>query len=455
MDLNQTQDIDGFGEGTVLDIIELRKALNVGYSNPPTGNDALRVESLEASLKLLSYGAQHIKLWNDIIKLDEFSTVAEFNQLSAYGSEGGGFTAAGELPEEEDSTYARQTAKVKYVGTTRAVAHPTTLLKTLPANAIAQETNNGILWMLRKIERSLAFGDSAVVPLEWDGLMPQIIAGGGNVIDMRGGVLTDAKLEEVSDVVLQNYGVMTKVYAATTVFSDFSRAYYDKQRFNTPGANPSGKVGTPVKGMTTQAGDLEFVGDVFFARGAAPLAAASNVKAPAAPTIVLANLGATVGSLFAAADAGTYKWQVSGLNSYGESAPSAISGGTALAAGEAASVTITDGGGVYQATGYKLYRTDKGGSTTTFMVQAARTAVAGVYQPTTVVNDLNFDLPGTFKALGLDLTDQSLAFKQLSPLIKMPLAIVSPAIRWMQLLYGTPVVYAPKKNVVFKNIGKL
>jgi hypothetical protein len=28
-----------------------------------------------------------------------------------------------------------------------------------------------------------------------------------------------------------------------------------------------------------------------------------------------------------------------------------------------------------------------------------------------------------------------------------------PAIRWMQLLYGTPIVFAPKKNVVFKNIG--
>jgi len=451
----QMQEIDGFGEGSVLDLIELRKALSVGYTNPPTGNDALRVESLEASLKLLSYGSQHIKLWNDIIKLDEFSTVAEFNQLTAYGSEGGGFVDAGALPEEEDSTYARQTAKVKYIGTTRAVAHPTTLLRTVPTPIIAQETNNGILWMLRKIERSLAFGDSSHVPLEWDGLMPQIINGGGHVFDMRGAILTDAKVEEATDLVLQNFGVSTKFYAATTVFSDFSRAYYDRQRFNAPGTNPSGKVGTPVTGMTTQAGPIEFVGNVFFGRGAAPAAAGTNLKAPAAPTIGLANPGATVGSLFAAADAGTYKWQATAINSYGESAPSAISGGTALAAGESANITITDGGGVYQATGYKVYRTDKGGAVTTFMVQVARTAVAGVYQATTVVADLNGDLPGTFKGLLLDLTDQSLAFKQLSPMIKMPLAIISPAIRWMQLLYGTPVVYAPKKNVVFKNIGKL
>jgi hypothetical protein len=53
----------------------------------------------------------------------------------------------------------------------------------------------------------------------------------------------------------------------------------------------------------------------------------------------------------------------------------------------------------------------------------------------------------------LDMTPQSLTFKQLSPMIKMNLAVISPSIRWMQLLYGTPIVYAPKKNVVFRNIG--
>ncbi len=35
----------------------------------------------------------------------------------------------------------------------------------------------------------------------------------------------------------------------------------------------------------------------------------------------------------------------------------------------------------------------------------------------------------------------------------MDLALISPAYRWMQLLYGTPLVFNPKHNVVFKNIG--
>lgn len=452
--MEHIQDVQGFEAGSMADLIELRKALSVGYTRPVSGNDAIRVESLEASLKLLSFGAQHIKLWNDITKIDEFSTVSEFNQLSSYGSEAGGFTTAGVLPEEDDSTYARATAQVKYIGTTRSVAHPTTLLRSVPADIIAQETSNGVLWMLRKIERALAFGEAAVVPQEWDGLLPQIVNGGGNVVDLRGAVLTDAKIEEASDLVAQNYGMATRLYASTKVFSDFSKAYYTQQRFNAPGSNPSGGVGTPVTNMVTQAGKIDFVGDVFFAVGAAPAAAASSIKAPATPSLVIGTPGANASSLFIAADAGAYKYQVTAVNQFGESAPTALSAAATYAAGDICTNVITDGGGAYPATGYRIYRTDKAGSVTRFQVQMARTATAGVYQAVTNAIDTNADLPGTFKAGLLDMTDQSLAFKQLSPLIKMPLAQISPAIRWMQLLYGTPVVYAPKKNVVFKNIAR-
>jgi hypothetical protein len=43
-------------------------------------------------------------------------------------------------------------------------------------------------------------------------------------------------------------------------------------------------------------------------------------------------------------------------------------------------------------------------------------------------------------------------FKQLVPFIKIPLAIVDASIRWMQLLYGTPIYSTPRKNVLIKNI---
>ena len=45
-------------------------------------------------------------------------------------------------------------------------------------------------------------------------------------------------------------------------------------------------------------------------------------------------------------------------------------------------------------------------------------------------------------------------FAQLAPLMKMDLAILSPAYRFMVLLYGTPFLYAPKKLVRLINIGR-
>jgi len=49
----------------------------------------------------------------------------------------------------------------------------------------------------------------------------------------------------------------------------------------------------------------------------------------------------------------------------------------------------------------------------------------------------------------------SMCFKQLSPLIRLPLAQISPATRWMLLMYGTPLIYNALHHVVLKNIGKL
>lgn len=451
MDLSQ--DLQGFGIGTMADIEELRKALNVGYSSPVSGSDSIRVESLEASLKVVSYMATHIKLWNDIVKLDAFSTIEEYNRLNEYGSEGGGFVDAGVLPEEEDSNYSRETQKVKYVGTTRAVGHPTTLIRSVPADIIAQETNNGILWMLGKIEFSLFEGDETIIPVEWNGLAPQIVAGAGHVIDLRGAILTDDKVEEGADLVSQNFGNATKFYANNKVWSDFSKAYYDRQRWNRPPDFGAGMVGTPLKGMSTQAGDVGFSPDVFLRRGSTPPVTATSAKAPNAPTTGTFVVAANPLSQFVAADAGDYMYQVTAINQYGESAPSAISAAQTVAAGDSVAFVITDGGGTFGATGYKVYRTEKDGSITYFMVRKARASIANVYQATTAFLDLNADLPRTFRGFLLDMTEPSLAFKQLSPLIKMPLAVVSPAIRWMQLMYGTPMVFAPKKQVLYKNIG--
>lgn len=447
---------DGFGESSAAELAELRKSLSIGYSLPTTGAgfDALRVESLESTLKVLTYSQQHLKLWNQIDKTPAYSTIEEYNQLVQYGTEGGGFVASGQLPEEDDSSYVRADQKVKYLGTTRSVDHPATLVRSVPADLIAQETNNGTLWIMGKANHGLYYGDSDVIPLAWNGLRQQIEVGGGHVIDLKGAPLASGDLEDAAQRVADSYGVLTKFFTNGKVFTDFANTYSGQQRWAAPGAQP-GMGGTPLTGWYTQNGPLSFEGDTQVKTGQAPLASASHSKAPNAPTLAIGAPGAVAGSKFETADAGNYRWQVAAVNQYGESAASAISASTAIAAGQGVTLTITDGGGTYGATGYKIYRTEKGGATTTYTQKAVpRAKTGGVYTSPTTYQDTNEWRPNCFIGLALDMSPQSLTFRQLSPLLKMNLGITGPSFKWMNLLYGTPVVFAPKKNVVFKNVGQ-
>ena len=70
-----------------------------------------------------------------------------------------------------------------------------------------------------------------------------------------------------------------------------------------------------------------------------------------------------------------------------------------------------------------------------------------------LVRDKNRSLPGCEESFLIDNQEEVWSFKQLAPLMKMDLAVLSPATRFMLLLYGTPILYAPKKMVTFKNIG--
>jgi hypothetical protein len=303
-----------------------------------------------------------------------------------------------------------------------------------------------------KANHAMYFGDSDAIPLEWNGLTKQIIDNGGIVVDMKGMPLAADDLENATQQVTDNFGQLGALYTNSKVFTDFAHSYQGNQRWMAPNA-PAGMGGTPLTGWNTQNGSLRFESDVFVKRGSTAPTLATHVKAPAAPTLALGSPGGT-GSSFETADAGAYKWQVTALNQFGESAPTTISSAATLATGEQITLTITDGGGTYSASAYRIYRTEKGGLTAYYTHKVVpRSKTSGVYNATTTWDDKNEWRPRCFMGLALDMSPQSLTYKQLAPMLKMNLAVVSPAIRWMQLLYGTPIVFAPKKNVVFKNIG--
>jgi len=306
-----------------------------------------------------------------------------------------------------------------------------------------------------KVNRALYYADEAVIPLEFTSLTQQIIAGGGNVFDLAGAGLDGDTLNDAAQIIVDNFGIPQKMFSNSKVFTDFDKAFHDSQRWASPGATV-GIGGTPLSGWRTLVGEIGFEPDVFVTRGSEPPTSQTNQKAPNPPALSASGIGANAASKFVAADAGDYIYQVSAINSFGESAASAATAAQALAAGQSVDISIADGGGTFPATGYKIYRTEVDGTQTFFTnLSIPRAKVGGAPSSPTVFTDVNEWRPRTTIGLVLDMTNQSLSFKQLAPMMKMNLAVVSPAIRWMQLLYGTPIVYAPKKNVVIKNIGNI
>ncbi len=99
----------------------------------------------------------------------------------------------GVLPDTNDSTYARKAAFVKFLGTTREVTHPMTLVNSAFGNVVARQNKDGILWMLKQIEQSI-LGDSKLAPggqegLQFDGINKMIDP--ENTIDLKGNYLEE------------------------------------------------------------------------------------------------------------------------------------------------------------------------------------------------------------------------------------------------------------------------
>ncbi len=444
--------LSGFGQHTQQVVDELNKAMGTGTTGEAYGQfadgSAMRPESLEGTLKVVTATEKNIKLWKDINKLPAYNTVEEYNVLDSYGGNTSPFFTEGGLPEEEDSNYTRQAALVKFLGTTRVITHPMTLVNNTNGDIVARETRNGTLWLLQQLERSLFFANSTLNPLAFDGILRQIVTGGRaeNVIDMKGLPLTEAVLEDGGNIILDNYGTPSKMYLTPKALTDLSKVTYTRQRGGFGGQN--GVLGQSLKGFESNGGAFTFEPDVFLRpRGVAPLAGADG--APGVPVWdALAPLAAANSATGVGLPAGTYNYVITALNNKGESVGNAATS-VAVKVDEQVTIVFDRVVAPVPARSYRIYR-DNGDGVILFMREVADDNQAA----SMTIIDRNEDIPGTSTAFLLDLdAEQSMSFKQLAPLMKLPLARISAAERFMILLYGMPLVYNPRRNVVIKNIG--
>ncbi|NBV51363.1 hypothetical protein EBR78_09140 [bacterium] len=465
---------DGFGVSDQATVAELNKALSAGYASDPAAQSnggALRVESLDATLKIVSFMEKNIVLYNDIPKTKAYNTVEEYNLLSSYGGRGGFFIQEGGLPRTEDSKYQRKAAFVKFMGTTREITHPMLLVRPAHGNVVALETKNGAKWMLQRMEESLFKGNSSIISESFDGLDRQhalgiadaSTAGDGrpavseeHVVDLRGDVLSESVFTEVARILLDNYMYPTHCYLPFTAHSDFSKAFFSKGRYGIPVTPADAMVGFVADKVKTPGGVVELRPDVFLRVDETAPAAADNAMAPTAPASAVVTVQAKSTSRgFQAGEYGTYAYEVTAISRSGESAATAGSANAVVTSiNSEVKIVVTRGSvsGNDLTQGYRVYRTrlEDGVAGKKYLV--AEIASAGA---TTNVLDGNETLPGAGVAYIGQMDESVLALRELSPMLKFPLATVASSIRWMQLYYNTPILFRPRGWVKIKNIGRL
>lgn len=440
----------------------LRKALLAGSAidapGAPSPGDgfALRVESLERTLKTATYDLSEVKFYRSIPKTKATNVIEEFNRLLEYSEAGAevfdqGWFSEGGLPVEDSATYERAYVRMKLLGAVGSVSHVMNTVENASGNTISQETMNRTVPMLKNLEYGLFFGDSSMNPLAFDGVEKIVTDDSlSNVFDLRGGNIDESKMNDVMLAVRDSYGQPTDGYFSTGAFGDVAKGVYDRQRFFV--APEPGVLGAEVKAFKGQHGKIALHDSIFIREGGRPQANAfgPSDERPSVITVSTQPAAAPSGSsLFTADDAGTYIYQIVSRNSRGGSV-AVSTAAVAVAAGDSVTFALTQG--AENAEWFEIYRTPIGGAATTALLMTRVAAASG--GGITTVTDNNDDIPGTSTGFVMQQNARCLSYAQLLPMTRIPLGVINTSIRWAQVIYGGLKVYTPKRIKIIKNIGR-
>lgn len=496
MDLYNYNDLAAFGgadnTADVLKAMEAGLQTGMQYDNQINNGGGLKVESLDAYIKVLANRLNQLVVYNEMPKQRIENTVHQYNQLYKYGEEIGIFNREGETPEETDTQYIRKSIIAKFMGVTGQVTDPAMLAKLAGGmNMYTREVQNKTTLLLTLIDTRLTDADSTCIEEQFDGIFRQHMMGvaavdkgstegmsteqildayygSQAVIDAQGGILTDALVEDAADRVVNVYnGYIDRIVSAPVVFNNYVKKFHESKRVVVGMSNSvvGATMGQSVNDIMTQFGKVSVKSDKFF-DVRRPIKASATASSPKAPGVPVA--GTTKSAVVVdtktnfVLHAGSYGYLVTAKNRYGESAPLKLMD-TALAVAADQSVDLqftAPVGGAYAPTCYVIYRTKKVTALTDtteyypiFTIPASMLSAGYDGADATKVRDRNRIIAGTKSALIYYNDSQINEYLQFGDTRKLDFAITAPSRRFAILNYGTPCLYQPAKICRIINIG--
>lgn len=442
-------------------IEELSKAVSLngiaGFGNMTD----LKLENLDATMTAVLFEQDHLKLFSAIPRVPSVQTLFQWIRRDRYGSHRGavGFPEGG-APQGGTSAWTRASATVRYLGTRGGYTHQAMTAGQMGGtfvDPVTEENRNRTLELLEKLERLILWGQEDIKDgngntVHFNGLIKQMEASSlaaKQIIDMEGRPMDFEKLEDIGEKFVTTGKLLNfariRSWWKPHVLSDLAKLKFQAERISLGNTLPEGyRTGVPLDGHQTQRGYVAFEDSIFMdpVEDGLPLATAEAGAAtkPATTTCVAAS------DVTSKMVAGTYYYFASSVNDKGESDTRA-STATAVNALEKVTITVAR---ETTATAYRIYR-----GTKSDMSDAGW--IATVTQPGSgdaSYVDLNQWRPLHGMGLVVNVAEPDIAFAQLSPLVKWPLAVTNTTIEFLLLLYGVLVVKAPERMVVVKNIGR-
>ena len=450
---------------------DLNKALTVGYGYAladKTGGGALRLESLDETLKYVTFQEKAAAFWLASPKKKAESTVEEYTTVNDV--DGAQFYAEGGVPEAASDDLRRAYEQVKFLGAIGKISDTIAVIKA-QANARMVEQANKTRAMVRLADKAGWFGNSAYNSLAFDGMFVQmgrkVINSSQHIIDLRGKRMKldgDDSINQAVTTIADNYGDPTnlRLWMSPSAKKGYLDGLLANKTYFIPGSDPNAVIGVAAKQFDVANGNGKIDIDVFMGqypdRNPYPrLNAAQNgfasthALAPVAPTIVIEVVVDATSKI----DPGTYDYAIVAFNRFGWAAAidlgtDADLGGVVVDAGHKTHITVTDNGSPTgnEMTGYYVYRRLSTAALITDYHYVYEAAVGASYDDGTW-------LPDTTRAMMIEWNpDQVFAFHQLLPLFKKPLAPIGDYEWWLQKLYVTPIVYNGNRLVEFRNVGQ-
>ncbi|MDR1626503.1 MAG: hypothetical protein LBT33_08165 [Spirochaetia bacterium] len=439
----------------------LAKALAAGYGTDAAtfiNGRALIPENLESTVvNVVAALKEDCKLLNSMKTVPVKSTVHEVNRRTSHGDYRFLSTPEGGPSRETDQAIERVPFMQKYIQTKRRVTRQMELVDSFE-DAYTSEKLSGVEVVCKAAEYNLFHGDSSVVPTDFDGFIPAIKKSASpNIEDLRGasvGSKGEGFFDDMAARVWERGGDLSRVLFPSKLARDIKDLFTDRLRmmvkdqkatFDQLPDYPTA-IGSTLRFTGEGAGADKF----FHVRG--PVAACGDPEKRPNPvsSVAVAALTSQAGSMFAAADAGDYRYTVFAENHSGISTGVSPGGAGTVAAGGGLQLTITPDKSK-PVTGLIVCRSAKGGTDVMEMVQIPVGAGA-----TTVFVDLNKDLPGTASMLFLTQERIQPVYKlgQLLPVSTYPLYPVNAAeTPFLVMFYGALELRAPEFCAIAENIS--